>query len=298
MTSRTLGFLFLSLFLAAAAGYSNWLYLDAANSGGPSSAEPAALRDVVVATTDLAISDGINSLMLGVVQWPEELAPSGSFRSVAEVVKRVPKRHFSQGEPILETGLFAEGALGGLSPLIQDGRRAMSVQVDEIIGIASFITVGSSVDVLATMRRTIENEAFTQVILQDVRVLAVDRTLEPRKADSDERVSVVTLEVAPVQAKKLAFAAAQGSIQLALRNPSDNETASGASVSAPHLKGETVQSDGSFGHVVVLRGLTRSVETFSQTETGSESASAVSPNATFGLSQSFAQSSAVRKERD
>ncbi len=298
MSPRTLGFLFLSLFLAAAAGYSNWLYLDSANSTQPGSAEPAALRDVVVARTDLAVSDGINSLMLGVVQWPEELAPAGSFRTVDEVVKRIPKRHFSQGEPILETGLFAEGALGGLSPLIQNGLRAMSVQVDEIIGIAGFVTVGSSVDVLATMRRTIENEAFSQVIIQDVRVLAVDRSLEPQKADSDERVSVVTVEVTPIQAKKLAFASAQGSIQLALRNPADNDTASGASVGAPHLKGQVIDDDTRFGHVVVLRGLTRSVESFSQADSGPERASAVAPDATFGRPQSFARSSALPKERD
>jgi len=298
MPSRTLGFLLLSLFLASAAGYSNWRYLAAANNAEGTVAAPLALRNVVVARTDLSVSEGINSLMLGVVEWPEDLVPTGSFQSVDEVVKRIPRRHFVSGEPILETGLFAEGALGGLSPLIQSGLRAMSVQVDEIIGIAGFVTVGSSVDVLATLRRTIDSEAFSQVILEDVRVLAVDRTLEPRKADSDERVSVVTLEVTPIQAKKLAFASAQGSIQLALRNPVDGGEVSGASVGAPHLKGRVVEKDGSIGRVVVLRGLARSVESFSQNSKTPQSANADASDMVVDSSRSFANALLMPPRKD
>ncbi len=298
MPNRTLGFLLLSLVLAAAAGYSNWRYLDAANNGEGTVATPVALRDVVIARTDLSVSEEINSLMLGVVEWPEDLVPTGSFQKVAEVAKRIPRRHFAPGEPILEAGLFAEGALGGLSPLIQSGLRAMSVKVDEIIGIAGFVTVGSSVDVLATLRRTIDSEAFSQVILEDVRVLAVDRTLEPRKADSDERVSVVTLEVTPVQAKKLAFASAQGSIQLALRNPADVGAAAGASVGAPNLKGRVIEKDGNTGHVVVLRGLTRSVESYSQDVGAPETATGGAPGSGLDPPRSFAKASLAPQGKD
>jgi pilus assembly protein CpaB len=231
--------------------------------------------------------------MLTVVQWPEELAPKGSFEHVEDVVKRIPRRRFTPGEPILEAGLFAEGALGGLSPLIQIGLRAMSVQVDEIIGIAGFVTVGSTVDVLATLRRTIESEAFSQFILQDVRVLAVDRTLDPRRADSDERVSVVTLEVTPTQAKKLAFASSQGSIQLALRNPADAEKASSSSVGAPHLKGEVAKLIGSSRQVVVLRGLERSFESFPPESTGDARPTAAARPARYGQRGRFVSAAAV-----
>ena len=293
MTPRTLGLLFLSLTLAAAAGYSNWRYLVAANEPGAATSAPAALRDVVVAGTDLAVSERMNSLMLTIVQWPEELAPKGSFEHVEDVVKRIPRRRFTPGEPILEAGLFAEGALGGLSPLIQIGLRAMSVQVDEIIGIAGFVTVGSTVDVLATLRRTIEIEAFSQVILQAVRVLAVDRTLDPRRADSDERVSVVTLEVTPTQAKKLAFASSQGSIQLALRNPADAEKASNSSVGAPHLKGEVAKLNGSSRQVVVLRGLERSFKSFPPESTGDARPTAAGRPARYGQRGRFVSAAAV-----
>jgi pilus assembly protein CpaB len=174
----------------------------------------------------------------------------------------------------------------------------MSVQVDEIIGIAGFVTVGSTVDVLATLRRTVDSEAFSQVILQDVRVLAVDRTLEPRKADSDERISVVTLEVTPTEAKKLAFASSQGSIQLALRNPADAEMALSSSVGTPHLKGEVAKLNGSSRQVVVLRGLERSFESFPHGSTGDARPTAAARPAVYGQSGSFVSAAAVPGNRD
>ncbi|MDE0884971.1 MAG: Flp pilus assembly protein CpaB [Myxococcota bacterium] len=262
MAPRTLILLFLSLALAAAAGYSNWRFLIAAAENEPQSAEPSPLQKVVVARADLRISQPMNSLMLDVVDWPARLAPKGTFERVADVIERIPRRHFAPGEPLLESGLFGKGALAGLSPLIENGRRAMSVKVDEVIGIAGFVSVGARVDVLATLRRTVESEAFSQVILQDVRILAVDRALEPRETDSDDRVSVVTLEVSPEQAKKLAFASSQGSIQLALRSPGDTDLAPTGSVGTPNLKGEEAPKRKRSHEVTVLRGLERSSQKF------------------------------------
>lgn len=272
MNSRTLGFLFLALVLAAAAGYSNWRYLLAASDVQAGSDFSPRMQDVVVARTNLEVSTPLVALRLAVVAWPENLVPEGSFRDIGHAVGRLPRRFYVPGEPILETGLFPKGSIGGLSPLIQSGFRAMSVQVDEIIGIAGFVSVGSTVDVLATLRRTVESEAFSQVILQGVRVLAVDRTLEPRKTESDERVDVVTLEVTPTQAKKLAFASAQGSIQLALRNPGDAGQPSSVSVGAPNLKGQLAEAPSRPKQVVVLRGLEQTSQSFPPARRGDRGA--------------------------
>jgi pilus assembly protein CpaB len=174
----------------------------------------------------------------------------------------------------------------------------MSVQVDEIIGIAGFVTVGSTVDVLATLRRTVESEAFSQVILQDVRVLAVDRTLEPRKADSDERISVVTLEVTPTQAKKLAFASSQGSIQLALRNPADAEMATSSSVGAPHLRGEVAKLDETSRVILIVRGLERSFERFLYESADDARPTAAARPAVYGQGGSFVSVAAVPGNED
>ena len=266
MNSRSLGFLLLSLVLATAAGYANWRYLIAARSSPGIVEEQVKLRRVVVARSELKVSAPLNSLMLSVVEWPDDLAPSGTFSEVDQVANRIPRRQFAPGEPLLESGLFAQGALGGLSPLIESGLRAVSVQVDEVIGIAGFVNVGSRVDVLATLRRTVQTEAFSQVILQDVRVLAVDRALEPRRAKPDERVNVVTLEVTPTQAKKLAFAASQGNIQLALRNPYDQQLAISASIGTPGLRGDRDSVDGTLHKIMIFRGLDQSSETFSLPE--------------------------------
>lgn len=262
MPPRTIAFLFVSLLLATAAGYSNWRYLVASSNTADSSTGILQQRDVVVARTEMSMSEPVNAVMVKLVKWPEELIPNGAFHSVDDVLGRIPRRRHTPGEPILESGLFGQGAIGGLSPLIQTGLRAMSVKVDEVIGIAGFVNVGSSVDVLATLRRSVESEAFSQVVLQDVRVLAVDQALEPSDAEPDERVSVVTLEVTPTQAKKLAFAASQGSIQLALRHPSDADLASTSSVGTPHLKGEDENAAGNFNKVTILRGIETSSQSF------------------------------------
>jgi pilus assembly protein CpaB len=281
MNFKSLGFLLLSLVLATAAGYANWSYLVAARSAPGYVEDQVELRRVVVARSELNVSSPMNSLMLSVVEWPDDLAPSGTFPEIDQVVKRIPRRHFAPGEPLLESGLFAQGALGGLSPLIETGLRAMSVQVDEVIGIAGFVSVGSRVDVLATLRRTIESEAFSQVILQDVQVLAVNRVLDPRRTEPDERVNVVTLEVTPTQAKKLAFAASQGSIQLALRNPHDQQLAISESIGTPNLKGQKKSVDESLYEVIIYRGLNQSSETFSVPTRASANTSAATPPLTY-----------------
>ena len=286
MNSKSLGFLLLSLVLATAAGYANWRYLVAARSTPGIVEDHVELRRVVVARSELNVSAPMNSLMLSVVEWPDDLAPSGTFSEVDQVINRIPRRHFSPGEPLLESGLFAQGALGGLSPLIETGLRAISVQVDEVIGIAGFVTVGSRVDVLATLRRTVEAEAFSQVILQDVQVLAVDRVLEPRRAEKDERINVVTLEVTPTQAKKLAFAASQGSIQLALRNPYDQQLAISTSIGTPNLRGEKASVGGSLHEVKIFRGIDQSSETFplpEQSQANSSTATTPSHYAQAGI---------------
>ncbi|MFP8875364.1 MAG: Flp pilus assembly protein CpaB, partial [Myxococcota bacterium] len=157
----------------------------------------------------------------------------------------------------------------GLSPLIQRGLRAMSVKVDQVIGIAGFVAVGTRVDVLATIKRGVGSEAFSQVVLQDVRVLAVDQTLDPHESDPSDRVSVVTLEVTPNQAQKLAFVSIQGSIQLALRNPRDSDFVETTSVNTRYLKGAKPAKLNDSKTIEVMRG----VEVFSKSVSRGESES-------------------------
>jgi pilus assembly protein CpaB len=179
---------------------------------------------VVVVRSDVPVASSLTQAQLKLVDWPTEHVPTGSIHSIADATDRIARRPLAQGEPVLEASLFSAGAAGGLGAVISDKYRAVSVKVDNVIGVAGFVVPGSRVDVMATIRRVDRQRAlpYSKVILQDIRVLAVDQKLEEVKSGKPELVSVVTLEVKPAQAEHLIYAAHEGRLQLALRSPGDD----------------------------------------------------------------------------
>ena len=193
----------------------------------PAVAEVATASDmtpVVVVRSDVPVASILAKEHLKTVQWPSEHVPGGALRSTDQARGRVVRRPIAAGEALLEIALFPTGAAGGLPSVINTNYRAVSVKVDNVIGVAGFVTPGSRVDVMATIRRIDLPKAipFAKVILQDIRVLAVDQKLEEVKSGDPELVSVVTLEVTPAQAEHLIYAAHEGRLQLALRSPGDD----------------------------------------------------------------------------
>lgn len=261
MNRQTVLLSILAVALTGGAGYFNWAYF---SEPKPKENEVVAVP-VVMAAVSLSVSEPVHAEQLTVESWPSHLVPRGSFRKVSAVVSRIPRRPFWEGEPLLESGLSQKGAKGGLSPLISEGMRAMSVRVDQVIAIAGFVKPGSSVDVLALVKGASasrsKSRAFSQIIIENVRVLAVDQKLDDVHAYSQKKgqkkgqkkvqrkVGIVTLQVTPTQAQKLAFAARHGSIQLALRNPKDDDSARTTSVDVSHLEGT-----GLSGVVEVMKG--------------------------------------------
>jgi pilus assembly protein CpaB len=266
-TRRGLIFLALALVLGLAAA---WTAMRLATNPDVAEAGPSPTTPVVVARTDVPVASSLLREQLAAVDWPADHVPSGALTSVDQAAGRIVRRPVAKGEPVLEAALFDPGSAGGLRAVIAPEYRAVSVKVDNVIGVAGFVTPGAHVDVLATIRRVDRERAlpYAKVILQDVRVLAVDQKLEEVKSGDPELVNVVTLEVDPIQAEHLIYAAHEGRLQLALRSPGDDAEVATRSIgvadvlggqesvktaSAPRRAGTSVQ---------VIKGSSLEVKTF------------------------------------
>lgn len=193
------------------------------------------MQTVVVAAIDLSWGSKLSPDVLKAISLPIENLPTGYHSNIDDVGGRVLINKVVANEPILESKLAPIGTKAGISGLIDKERRAMSVKVDEVIGVAGFIYPGSNVDVLATIRQGAGiKEPTTKVILQNVPVLATGTKMEVKEGETIA-VSVVTLEVLPKDAEKLALAATEGRIRLAMRNPIDDKSVETAGVTTSGL---------------------------------------------------------------
>ncbi len=180
-------------------------------------------RTVMVAATDLELGAELQADNMRAIQWPADSVPEGVFGSADELVGRGLIEPVAQNEAFMPRKLASKEAGAGLPPIIPEGFRALSVRVNDVIGVAGYVLPGTRVDVVATVNPTQRPEDVTsKVVLSDVRVLAAGTKIE-RDVTTDKPIetSVVTLLVDPSQAEKLTLASTEGKIQLALRNPVD-----------------------------------------------------------------------------
>ena len=180
-------------------------------------------RPVVVAATDLDIGAELRREDIRVIDWPANAVPANAISDPKEVIGRGIVLPMIQNEPILPMKLASTEAGSGLPPAIPPGLRAVSVRVNEVIGVAGYVLPGTRVDVVATVSPSGNGADMTsKVILTNVQVLAAGTKIE-RDTDRNKPmpVSVVTLLVDPEEAERLTLASTEGKIQLALRNPLD-----------------------------------------------------------------------------
>ncbi len=183
-------------------------------------------KPVVVAATDLDIGAELRREDIRIIDWPANAVPAGAISDPKDVVGRGIVLPVIQNEPILPLKLSSKEAGAGLPPAIPPGLRAVSVRVNEVIGVAGYVLPGTRVDVVATVTPGGQNAAVTsKVVLTNVQVLAAGTKIE-RDTDRNKPmpVSVVTLLVDPEEAERLTLASTEGKIQLALRNPLDKTT--------------------------------------------------------------------------
>jgi pilus assembly protein CpaB len=174
---------------------------------------------VVVAAAEISFGEKITAEKVKTVGWPRDSIPEGVFHDPAEVVGKVANQKLVVGEAILKSRAAGQAGGSSLAALIEPNKRAVTVRVNDIIGVAGFLLPGNRVDVLAS-REIDRNRASTRTLLMNVKVLAVDQTAAPDK-DKPVVVRAVTLEVDPKQAELLVQATQEGSVQMALRNPDE-----------------------------------------------------------------------------
>jgi pilus assembly protein CpaB len=180
-------------------------------------------QQVVVAASDLDIGTELTRADIRIIDWPANAVPANAFSDPKDVIGRGIVLPIIQNEPILPMKLASVEAGSGLPPAIPPGLRAVSVRVNEVIGVAGYVLPGTRVDVVATVSPTGQNNDMTsKVVLTNVQVLAAGTKIE-RDTDKNKpmAVSVVTLLVDPEEAERLTLASTEGKIQLALRNPLD-----------------------------------------------------------------------------
>jgi pilus assembly protein CpaB len=213
--------------------------------GGDKPAE-APSTEVVTAAKDLEIGARIAAGDLRVEPWPSSLLPEGSFLEPEKVIDRTPMSTILAGEPILERRLAPPGSGVGLATKVPEGMRALSVRVDDIIGVAGFVLPEARVDVLITglPPSSPDRGQMTRTILGNVRVLSAGEQLSPDDSGRPQKAAVVTLLLTPQQAELVTLAQTHGRIQLVLRNAKDDEVAETTGVRENDLFGFQVRPGG------------------------------------------------------
>lgn len=186
--------------------------------------QPVGIKPVVVAAADLAVGTRLDKVMLKAVDWPETSIPEGHFSEVEKVIGEKPPvviKEIRKGEAVLEYKLSEHGARAGLTTRIPIDKRAITIAVNEVKGVAGFVLPGDRVDVMFTSNvdRT-DKKPATRTLLQNIEVLGVDQ-ISTDKDGEPKVVNAVTVLVTPEEGKKLTLGQTVGDLNLMLRNEGD-----------------------------------------------------------------------------
>lgn len=212
----------------------------------------------VVARRDLPVGTLLTAQDVKLVAWPDSDPITGGFTEVEPVVDRGLIVSVLANEPIAENKLAPIEAGAGLPPTIPEGMRAVSVKVNEVIGVAGFTVPGTRVDVLATINNRNSQDSMTRTVVSNVQVLTAGTKYDQEQARKDGepiKSTVVTLAVTPQDAERIVLAASEGKIILALRNPLDIQHSETDGVKLTSLMSGTTETP----PVKVVRGRRRVV---------------------------------------
>jgi pilus assembly protein CpaB len=222
MRNRIFAVLAIAVLAGGSLAYGTYNFMQA----GPAQGASIATQPVIVAAADLQIGTALKKEDLQVINFPQGAAPEGSFSQANDLVGRGLIVPMVKNEPVLAAKLASKEAGAGLPPVIPEGMRAVSVRVNEVVGVAGYVLPGNRVDVVATASPSeSRSDTTSKVVLSNVQVLTAGTRMEQGQDNNQPtQVTVVTLLVSPEQAERLALASTEGKIQLALRNPLDQGT--------------------------------------------------------------------------
>jgi pilus assembly protein CpaB len=198
-----------------------------------------AQRYQVVAKEFVPVGTMLAKDQVRLTAWPADSPVEGGYTNIDDVVGRGVTASIVQNEPISDSKLAPREAGAGLPPTIPAGMRAMSVRVNDVIGVAGFAVPGTRVDVIVSVRGGTDGSTLSRAVVSNVQVLAAGTKIDQTKSKDGQAIptAVVTLLVTPQDAERLALAQSEGSIVLALRNPLDVAPAGTAGVRLPGLMG-------------------------------------------------------------
>ncbi len=217
---------------------------------------------VVVAAQDIQPGERLTNEHLKSVHWPLNAAVAGTSQDTESFHGRIANTTLLAGEPITEKRLAPLGSRAGLNALINPGQRALTVKVNEVVGVAGFALPGNYVDILVTFKKGQENPV-SKIVLEKILVLAVAQDHAVKDETKPKVVSAVTLEVSPEQAEKLDLARSLGTLSMVLRNQADQAMTNtrGASINdvitpTSRRTKSSVTASGAPTRIEIIRGVT------------------------------------------
>jgi pilus assembly protein CpaB len=206
--------------------------------------KPAVTRTLVVAAGPVRYGNELGPKNLREMPWPGDAMPAGSYKTIKELLadgRRVALSAMEENEPVLAAKITGPGQRATLSSLVREGMKAVTIRVNDVVGVAGFVLPGDHVDVVLT-RQPDPATGFAETLLQNVRVLGVDQFAD-QQSDKPAVARAVTIEVSPEDAQKVTLAANVGSLSLALRRAGEVATAPSRRITVSDLNGASQNVD-------------------------------------------------------
>jgi len=225
--------------------------------------QPVGAQTLVVANRQLRFGNELSAAVLREVPWPADALPQGGFKTIDELLaqgKRVVLTAIEANEPVLASKITGQGQRATLSAVIADNRKAMTIRVNDVAGVAGFVLPGDCVDVMLS-RQLDKGQAINDVVLNNVKVLAIDQLADER-SDRPSVAKAVTLEVDIAGAQQLALAGQIGTLVLALRRAGHSEATASRPITTADLvgaKSESGADGGKYTSVAITRAMSRSI---------------------------------------